>query len=159
MNFAYLYSGQTKREIFISIALNEREEISKFRKYTYSKEFEDLINSMLSQKPEDRPSAKMILESKVIKEKMKPFLNHHNFNSKEVSNFIDEYEKQMKEKNKSYKNQNKKENDFLEKSVISDNIEIKDLTKEEIEELKEEKEQKEQYEMNQLLNIVEESLK
>ena len=156
MNFAYLYSGQTKREIFISIALDEKEEISNFRKGTYSKEFEDLINSMLSQKPEDRPSAKKILKSKVIKERMKPFLKDHKFNSKEVSKIIEEYEKQMNEKNKFKKNE--KENDFLEKNILSDNIEIKDLSNEELEELKEEKEKKEKYEMNQLLNIVNKSL-
>ena len=156
MNFSYLYSGTTEREIFISIALDEKEENSKFRKNSYSKEFVDLINSMLSKKPEDRPSAKKILKSKVIKERMEPFLKDHKFNSKEVSKFIEEYEKQMKEKNKS--NKNKEENCFLEKNIISDNIEIKNLTEEEIEELKKEKEKKEKYEMNQLLNIVQKSL-
>ena len=154
MNFTYPYNGKTIRDICINIVFGDREEISKFRKFPYSKEFEDLIESMLSKNPENRPSAENILKAKVVKERMAPFLKDNKFNSKEVSKFIERYENQMK------KNKEKKEienrNDFLEKKVLSDNIESKDLLKEEIKELNKEKNNKQQYEMNQLLKIIKE---
>ena len=153
MNFAYPYYGETERDIMISIALDDKERISKFRKFSYSQEFENLIQSMLSKNPDNRPSAQNILKSKFIKDKMALFLKDNKFNKKEVSKFIEEYENQMKEKKE------KKENiDFLEKNVLSNNIENKDLSKEEIDELKKEKDSKEQYEMNKLLKIVKDSI-
>ena len=46
---------------------------------------------MMSRDPQDRPSAEMILKSKIIQERMNPFLRKNNFDKSLVSKKIKEY--------------------------------------------------------------------
>ena len=58
----------------------------------YSKEFLDLIDELMSQNPKNRPTAEQILEKDIIKKRMNLYLKENNFNSKDVENFIQNYE-------------------------------------------------------------------
>ena len=53
----------------------------------YSEEFVNLINSLLNNNPDNRPSADEILKSPIIKRGMKLFLEKHNY-EKSLSNLI-----------------------------------------------------------------------
>ena len=153
MNYKYPFEGKDNHELFEKIVFNVSERNAEFNSFSnYSKDFSDLIGRMLSKKPENRPSAEMILKEKIIKDKMAPFLKNNNFNSKEVSKFIDEYERQKKiEKNNV---PNEKKGDFIEENLINENIDNIKLTKEEIKIKEEEKKTKEKYEMNKIMNYL-----
>ena len=88
MFFTYPYYGKNKDDLLVSIALDRRDSNIEDFKNLYSQEFVNLIEKMLSRKVKDRPSADMILNSKIIKERMSPFLKSNNFDSQSVSNFI-----------------------------------------------------------------------
>ena len=149
MFFTYPYYGKNKDDLLVSIALDRRDSNIEDFKNLYSQEFVNLIEEMLSREEEDRPSADMILNSKIIKERMSPFLKSNNFDSQSVSNFIKNYEKRMENKSINEEKENREE-----KYIISENIENIELTKEEIEERETEKEQKEKYEMNKIMSFV-----
>ena len=157
MFFTYPYYGKNKDELFDCIALDRRDSNSEDFKNLYSDDFVKLIEDMLSREETDRPSAEMILEKKIIQERMAPFLKDNNFDEKTVSDFINEYEKKIKINQKIEKKENQKEN--MEKNIISENIKNIELTKEEIEEKYTEKELKEKYEMNKIMSFVQDLCK
>ena len=163
MNFKYPFEGRNNRELFDRIVFTNAQPNSELNSFSYySKEFIDLIERMLSKKPENRPTAEMILEEKVIKDKMAPFLKNNNFNSKKVSKFIEEYEKQKKinknNEKKNEKNRKQKNEDFIEENLLNENTDNIQLTKEEIKIKEEEKKTKEKYEMNKIMNYVHDCL-
>lgn len=166
MYFTLPYAGNNTFELSGKIALGIRVEDHKFNKDLYSKEFRDLIEKMLSRKENDRPSAEMILKEDIIQKHMTSFLKVNNYDSKVVSKFIKEYEKQNKEKNERKVKQINKEKIIMEKELLSDEIieeklieEGLTLNKEEKkkkEKMESEKREKEKYEMNQIMSIVNE---
>ena len=151
MNFTCPYQGNSFFNLCSKIALDYREE--KSYNCLYSQEFVNLIESMIYRNPEDRPTAKMILNSKVIRDRMAPFLNDHNFDCEAVSKYIKQYEKEHK--NAFEEKMKKIEKEIIEKKdIISDPIVNISLSKEDIQMQKQNKENKEEYEMNKLLSLV-----
>ena len=154
MNFSYPYKGDTFANFCKNIILDKRETPS--HKDLYSQEFINLIESMLYRKPEERPNAESILKSKVIRDRMAPFLTDNKFDYKTASKFIKQYEEN---KNKIKNKKKKEENEILEKNdIISQNITNIKLSQEDIQKQEQHKEEKEQYEMNKLMTIVNDCL-
>ena len=164
MYYTFPYVGNNSFELSGKIALGIRDGAYKYSKNSYSEEFINLIERMLSRKENDRPSAEMILKEDIIQKHMSPFLKVNNYDSKAVSKFIKEYEKQNKKKNEQKTKQIKKEKTFMEKNLLSDGIieeklieegiNINQEEKEKKEKMESEKREKEQYEKNQIMSIV-----
>ena len=169
MYYTFPYVGNNSFELSGKIALGIRDGAYKYSKNSYSEEFINLIERMLSRKENDRPSAEMILKEDIIQKHMSPFLKVNNYDSKAVSKFIKEYEKQNKKKNEQKTKQIKKEKTFMEKNLLSDGIieeklieegiNINQEEKEKKEKMESEKREKEQYEKNQIMSIVNENNK
>ena len=102
----------------------------------YSKNFIDLINSMISLDPEERPYIKDILRNNMIKQRMESYLKENNFDENEVINNINDINKKIneydsinivnlpeKERLDKVKNNKyfRKKRDFLKKLIIINN--------------------------------------
>jgi NIMA (never in mitosis gene a)-related kinase len=102
----------------------------------YSKNFIDLINSMISLDPEERPCIKDILRNNMIKQRMESYLKENNFDENEVINNINDINKKIneydsinivnlheKERLDKVKNNKyfRKKRDFLKKLIIINN--------------------------------------
>ena len=155
MHFSCPYVGKDLFELCGSIALDIREEIPQDNKKNYSQEFISLVERMMSRKKEDRPTAEMILKSKIVQKYMSPFLTENKFDSKTVSKFIQEYEKQHmnKKKNKEKKEKEKEEN-IEERNSLSDEIIIANIN-DEIQNSNNLKiEETEKYEINKIMSFI-----
>ena len=150
MNFAYPYKGKNLFELCGSIALDCKQKIIKLYTFSYSEELIKLVDSMMSRDPQDRPSAEMILKSKIIQERMNPFLRKNNFDKSLVSKKIKEY----KIKNVIKNIENRKEKSIIEKNLISKEIKKVNLSEEDEINIQKQKEYWEEYEMNQLLKQI-----
>ena len=95
-------------------------------KKNYSKEFLDLINQMVSINPDDRPSAKEILNINIIKQRMKNYLLENNFDEKEIVNTINDLDKKI---NDVYNIINKNDKIITKKERQQNIKEIKTLIK------------------------------
>ena len=95
-------------------------------KKNYSKEFLDLINQMVSINPDDRPSAKEILNNNIIKQRMKNYLLENNFDEKEIVNTINDLDKKI---NDVYNIINKNDKIITKKERQQNIKEIKTLIK------------------------------
>ena len=115
--FVYPFEGITDQEIQKNILEGKRKEVS--NSGNYDKKFIDLVNSMLSYNPEERPSISEILENPIIKSRMKCYLKENNFNYLKAKNTIDEYENEIGK----LKNENIKEKQIC----VIDEDEIKDF--------------------------------
>ena len=103
--------------IFLKIMKDEIEPINDF----YSKEFRNLIYSMLNKDPSKRPSAKEILKMGFIKKRMLSYLQEKKFNFKDSFYLIQNYQKKKYKKFNS-NNSNVNDNNIISKNVNNLNI-------------------------------------
>jgi NIMA (never in mitosis gene a)-related kinase len=80
--------------VFLKIMKDEVEPINDY----YSKEFRNLIYSMLNKDPNKRPTAKEILKMGFIKKRMLSYLQEKKFNFKDSFNLIQNYQKKKYKK-------------------------------------------------------------
>ena len=80
--------------VFLKITKDEVEPINDY----YSKEFRNLIYSMLNKDPSKRPTAKEILKMGFIKKRMLSYLQEKKFNFKDSFNLIQNYQKKKYKK-------------------------------------------------------------
>lgn len=151
MNFSFPYKGINFNNLRMNIAFD----IEKKPLYNnlYSQEFINLIDNMICHWPKERPTAEVILNSKVIKDRMAPFLTINHFDCQAASKFIKQYENKLK--NKIEEKRMKVEKEIVEKyDIITEEIQNIELSKEDIQKQKQHKEDKEEYEMNKLMSII-----
>ena len=112
----YPFEGNNNKEIQDNIVEGKKKEINEPQPYDIK--FVELINEMLSNRPDERPSAKDILNKTIIKTRMDCYLKENNFVHLEALKSIKNYEDEN-DKN----NQNKKERQI----VVANDEEIKDF--------------------------------
>ena len=167
MYFTCPYTGRDLSELFQRIRENKRDPNPKNLKINveYDPKFVQLIEKMLSEKEEERPSAEEILKSDIIQKYCTPFLEDNNFNfdnEETVYNLIKEYENQNREKNEKKEEQLNKQEEMKEKELLSDqiieeNVIENSLKEEDIrkrEQMEKEQKEKAAYEKNKLMSIV-----
>ena len=101
--------------IFLKIMKDEVEPINDY----YSKEFRNLIYSMLNKDPSKRPSAKEILKMGFIKNRMLSYLQEKKFNFKDSFYLIQNYQKK---KYKKFRSNNINDNNIDRKNMNNLNI-------------------------------------
>ena len=79
MYLKYPFEGKTDEEIEKNILDGNIKKVSNDNSYDIK--LVELINEMLSKRPDDRPSAKDILEKGIIKTRIESYLKENNFNS------------------------------------------------------------------------------
>ena len=152
MNFSFPFRGYNFNNLCMNIAFHIIEKKPSYNNL-YSQEFINLINSMIYHRPQERPTAQMILNSKVIRDRMAPFLIDNHFDYQAASKFIQNYENDPK--NKIEEKREEKEKEIVEKNniIVEENNDIT-LSEEDIQMQKQHKENKEEYEMNKLMSII-----
>ena len=86
----YPFEGCTNEEKQKNILVGKKKEIPK--DCNFDPKFIELLNEMLSLKPEERPTAEEILEKPIIKIRMKCYLDENGFDVKKSNLFIEQYE-------------------------------------------------------------------
>ena len=132
-NNEIIYENIMKRKFNDNILNKEKTGFNNDICKHYSKKLLDLINSMISLNPDERPSVENILKSDIIKQRMESYLNENEFNENKVKNLLDEIEikfnennpinkKNLQEKDKTEKIKElkylSKKREFLKKMVI-----------------------------------------
>lgn len=93
LNFPF--EGSTNEEIQENIINGNKKEIPQDCKIDPS--FIEMINKMLSKRPDERPSAEDLLEKGIIKTRMECYLKENEFNNSQAENNIKEYEEENKD--------------------------------------------------------------
>ena len=147
MYLTYPYEGNTYEEMQKNIVAGKIKEISNSN--SYDQKFVELINKMLSKRPEERPSCAEILDNSIISSRMKCYLQENEYDQLKAKKTIKNYEDEMEKQNK-----NKKEKKF---KVIED--ELKKLVKNENFELNEKRrKEKAIYDLNRQMTLMEDEL-
>ena len=90
----YPFEGSTNEEMQNNIRIGKRKEIPK--DCNFDPKYIELLNEMLSLRPEERPTAEQILEKPIINIRMKCYLNENGFDIKKSNLFIEQYEQNDK---------------------------------------------------------------
>ena len=138
----YPFEGADNTEIEENIMKRKIKEIP--NDCHIDKSFLDIINKMMSLKPDDRPKAKEILEEAIIKTRMDCYLRENKFNAQEATEAIKEYEKNKKKEFKEIR--------------VSDE-EVKELFPDLNEEIEVFKENKANYDLNRQMTIMSKKIK
>ena len=138
------FEGTTEEEMQKNILEGKRKEVSCSE--SYDKKLIDLVNSMLSYRPDDRPSASDILENPIINSRMICYLKENNFDNFIAKRTIDDYENEIEKLN-----ENKKEKQI----IIEEEDKIADfINSEKIEENKKKKDKKALYDLNRQMTLM-----
>ena len=92
----YPFEGKTNEEKQENIKKGNKKEIPKECKI--DREFIDIINQMLSLRPDERPTAEDILKKAIIKTRIQGYLNGNKFDLKNSKMIINKYENENKDK-------------------------------------------------------------
>ena len=148
MYFTYPFEGSTYEEMEKNILDGKRKEIS--NTYSYDSKLVELIDKMLSKRPEERPSAKEILDNTIISTRMSCYLKENNYDQlkaqETIKNYEDEIEKEIRNRNRREKKINVIEDEKGEFIKI-DNLENEDKRK-----------QKANYDLNRQMTLMEDEL-
>ena len=148
MHLTYPFEGKTDEEIQKNIVAGKRKELS--NPYSYDSKLVELINKMLSMRPEERPSAEEILDYTIISPRMYSYLKENDYDQLQAKKTIKNYEDEIAKAN-----ENKKERKI---KVIEDD-EMKELIKHDNLEINEEKRrQKAIYDLNRQMTLMEDEL-
>jgi len=147
MNLTYPYEGNTDEEMQKNIVAGKRKEISNSN--SYDPKFVELINKMLSKRPEERPPASEILDNSIISSRMSCYLKENDYNQLKAKKTIKNYEDEMEKQNK-----NKKEKKF---KVIEDELK-KFVKKENIEINEKRRKEKAIYDLNRQMTLMEDEI-
>ena len=138
------FEGTTEEEMQKNILEGKRKEVSCSE--SYDKKLIDLVNSMLSYRPDDRPSASEILENPIINSRMICYLKENNFDNFIAKKTIDDYENEIEKLN-----ENKKEKQI----IIEEDDKIADfINSQKIEENKKKKDKKALYDLSRQMTLM-----
>ena len=120
----YPFKGKNEAQILASILEGNKKELK--NPNSYDPKLIELINKMLSKRPEERPSAEEILENPIINARMSCYLKENNYELSQAEKSIKEYEDNNNEK-KTKKHIKIKiiENKEIKESINYDNFDIK----------------------------------
>ena len=119
MNFSFPFKGDNAEEIKKNIL--EGNKNKELNNEIYSKKFEELIDQMLSDRPDVRPSAEEILGNNIIKSRIECYLKENGFDNLKSQKTIKEYENEIQ--NLKQSRRSKKEREI----VVADDYERDDL--------------------------------
>ena len=102
ITFNFPFEGKSNEEMQENILEGKRKEISQDCKT--DPQFIDLINEMLSIRPEERPSAENLLQKPIIKTRMDCYLKQNEFSLQKSLNIIKNYENGLDNEYKKNKN-------------------------------------------------------
>ena len=121
----YPFEGKTNEEKQENIKKGNKKEIPKECKI--DREFIDIINQMLSLRPDERPTAEDILKKAIIKNRIQGYLKGNKFDLKNSKSIIEKYENENKDSNEEIRINVFEEidDDILDLEKIKENIEKK----------------------------------
>ena len=93
MYLTYPFEGKTDEEMQKNIVAGKRKEIS--NSYSYDSKLVELINKMLSMRPEERPSAEEILDNTIISTRMSCYLKENEYDQLTAKKTIKNYEDEI----------------------------------------------------------------
>ena len=144
MYLTYPFEGKTNEEMQKNIVAGKRKEISS----SYNPKLVELINKMLSKRPEERPSAEEILGNTIISERMYGYLRENEYDQLVAKKTIKNYEDEIAKIN---------ENKMKRKSNIIED-KLKKFIKHETIELEKKRDEKVKYDLNRQMTLMEEEL-
>ena len=148
MYLTYPFEGSTDEEMQKNIVAGKRKEIS--NSYSYDSKLVELINKMLSKRPEERPSAEEILDNTIISTRMTCYLKEKEYDQLAAKKTIKNYEDEIAKIN-----ENKRER----KINVIDDEELKEFIKHEnIEQFEKKRNQKAIYDLNRQMTIMQAEL-
>jgi NIMA (never in mitosis gene a)-related kinase len=146
MYLTYPFEGKTNEEMQKNIVAGKRKEISS--SCSYNSKLVELINKMLSKRPEERPSAEEILGNTIISERMYGYLRENDYDQLVAKKTIKNYEDEIAKIN---------ENKMKRKSNINED-KLKKFIKHETIELEKKRDEKVKYDLNRQMTLMEEEL-
>ena len=148
MYLTYPFEGKTDEEMQKNIVAGKRKEIS--NSYSYDSKLVELINKMLSKRPEERPSAEEILDNTIISTRMTCYLKEKEYDQLAAKKTIKNYEDEIAKIN-----ENKRER----KINVIDDEELKEFIKHEnVEQFEKKRNQKAIYDLNRQMTIMQAEL-
>ncbi len=119
----YPFEGKNEAQILTNILEGNKKEIK--NPNSYDQKLIELINKMLSKRPEERPSAEEILENTIISTRMSCYLKENNYELSQAEKSIKEYEDNNKKKEAKKKKKIKIiGNKEIQESLNDDNLDI-----------------------------------
>ena len=148
MYLTYPFEGSTDEEMQKNIVAGKRKEIS--NSYSYDSKLVELINKMLSKRPEERPSAAEILDNTIISERMLCYLRENEYDQLIAKKTIKNYEDEIAKTNGNKKGKKIKviEDDEMKEFIKHDNLEINENKRR----------QKAIYDLNRQMTLMEDEL-
>ena len=148
MYLTYPFEGKTDEEMQKNIVAGKRKEIS--NSYSYDSKLVELINKMLSMRPEERPSAEEILDNTIISTRMSCYLKENEYDQLTAKKTIKNYEDEIAKIN-----ENKRERKI---NVIEDE-ELKNFIKHgNVEQFEKKRNQKAIYDLNRQMTLMQNEL-
>ena len=148
MYLTYPFEGKTDEEMQKNIVAGKRKEIS--NSYSYDSKLVELINKMLSMRPEERPSAEEILDNTIISTRMSCYLKENEYDQLTAKKTIKNYEDEIAKIN-----ENKRERKI---NVIEDE-ELKNFIKHgNVEQFEKKRNQKAIYDINRQMTLMQNEL-
>ena len=148
MYLTYPFEGKTDEEMQKNIVAGKRKEIS--NSYSYDSKLVELINKMLSMRPEERPSAEEILDNTIISTRMSCYLKENEYDQLTAKKTIKNYEDEIAKIN-----ENKRERKI---NVIEDEELKKFIKHGNIEQFEKKRNQKAIYDLNRQMTLMQNEL-
>ena len=148
MYLTYPFEGKTDEEMQKNIVAGKRKEIS--NSYSYDSKLVELINKMLSMRPEERPSAEEILDNTIISTRMSCYLKENEYDQLTAKKTIKNYEDEIAKIN-----ENKRERKI---NVIEDEELKKFIKHGNIEQFEKKRNQKAIYDINRQMTLMQNEL-
>lgn len=126
MYLNYPFEGSTDEEMQKNIVDGKRKEIS--ISYSYDSKLIELINKMLSKRPEERPTAEEILDNTIISTRMSCYLKENEYDQLIATKTIKEYENEIAKINENKRERKIKiiEDDEIKEFIKPENVELFD---------------------------------
>ena len=148
MYLTYPFEGKTDEEMQKNIVAGKRKEIS--NSYSYDSKLVELINKMLSIRPEERPSAEEILDNTIISTRMSCYLKENEYDQLTAKKTIKNYEDEIAKIN-----ENKRERKI---NVIEDEELKKFIKHGNVEQFEKKRNQKAIYDLNRQMTLMKNEL-
>jgi len=148
MYLTYPFEGKTDEEMQKNIVAGKRKEIS--NSYSYDSKLVELINKMLSIRPEERPSAEEILDNTIISTRMSCYLKENEYDQLTAKKTIKNYEDEIAKIN-----ENKRERKI---NVIEDEELKKFIKHGNVEQFEKKRNQKAIYDLNRQMTLMQNEL-
>jgi len=142
----YPFKGKNEAEIRENILEGNKKEIK--NPNSYDPKLIELINKMLSKRPEERPSSEEILDNTIISTRMSCYLKENNYDLKKAEESIKEYEDHNE----------KKETKKQGKIKIIENVKIEDSINDDNFGMNKRRENKAKYDLNRQMTLMQKEL-